>query len=101
MYRQRVSNPCNPLLPVNYFGTTHVGSYEPGISPANAFSDFDWLQFPSQNFLPKQNNVSSPDVKEHTLPFCHRQVGSAVTGTCDMFQFFAVNTFLGNPGRLK
>lgn len=32
------NEPVNSLLPVYNFGTTHVGFYNPGCWPANAFS---------------------------------------------------------------
>jgi hypothetical protein len=35
---EAVTNPLNPLLPVNIFGTIHVEFYNWGYWPANAFS---------------------------------------------------------------
>jgi len=70
MYRQRVTNPLNPLLPVNIFGTTHVRSYDPGYSPAFALSDYcgftlTFAKFPA--FRP--DNALSQYVKERANQF--------------------------------
>ncbi|QEM07218.1 hypothetical protein DIU31_028340 [Mucilaginibacter rubeus] len=44
------NEPDNSFLPVYMFGTTHVGSYEPGCRLPMRFRYFDTIS-PSQNFL--------------------------------------------------
>lgn len=50
MNRQRATNPYNSLLPVNFFGTTHVGFYNPGCRLPMRFRYLDIIS-PSQYFL--------------------------------------------------
>lgn len=64
--RQRVTNPYNLLLPVNNFGTTHVGIYMPGLRLPMRFRNLDMISA-SQYFPLLRNNALSPYVKERRM----------------------------------